>query len=1277
MFSAKLQQDDERKGAPVSDGGAGRDDSSFKMTIDALIGGNGSDEWVLLQHLAWLDSEFIPEELLLEILGKANLIQVIENLERLLLIKTENKVEIRGIAITRQVQDQTKRYAKSNPQASKEIPQLLAVLLEVVGGLFKKATADWNRERVTAYAPIIEALFLHSANIKPPIPKNQDLALLYAKLAAFYWADPQKSVSYAEKAIAIYQAFYKGPHSDVAGFLYSLGYDYYLFGDYAKTITYLKRCIKIKQALYQGNHHDIADSLNNVGFTYWKLGDGEQSLNYYEQVLKMRQALYPNNHPDVADSLNTVGRAHDSLGHIKQSLDYFMQALKMRKALYPWNHCDTAMSLYNIGVAYCKLGNNKQMLNYYEEALKMRQALYPDNHPDVANSLNSVGLAYANLGNIQQALFYYEQALKMEKALYPGNHRSTALSLYNIGVAYWKLGDDKKRLYYYEQALKMRQALYPYNHHDVADLLNDVGIAYENLGDIQRALNYYEQALKMRRALYPDNHPSVANSLYNVGNAYLDLKKNQKGLGYHKQALKMRNALYQNDHHEVANSLNNVGTAHGELGNNQDSLFYFKKALKMRQKLYPDNHPDVAESLNNVGSAYAKLGELNKSLSYYERALSMMKALYPGNHHHVADSLNNVGNAYRRLRNLEQSLDYFMQALEMRKALYPGNHRAVAESLSNIGSIYRSLGDHKNNLLYTKQALEMMQALSPDDHPYVVALRYDVGIAESLQDGGEEFKGQGTAGDIVDSSFEYYNSGIDQILKLRIVNPKVRLLEAQYSTKQLNFAAERLVNDVSSALLSDQAQAVLVPFNLHNEHWLGLAFMYTGGVVKVTYMDSEQGAMALELKYGLERGLSKNGYQTQFSEARLERQRYSNCGPELIENFAYHLTGTRATQEAAVYVHSLLVENNLLDPKEYGLKIAENNKLIGFLSNTAPLPIRSMEAFPIAQRPLPHASSQRKLGSSPFSSESRRKPSSGLTRGSSPQYQISMCEDGSSGQARRKGLDPSFRWDDAGGGVDAIDLNLLPAIEQFNRLWAKWLQDKLHQVNAVVHKTTMGFKGLDLAVDSARLLYKPDLENAKSVALDASYLYSMYSGVNGYSALVSGAEIAYQLHSGEYHSAFNTGAATLSAMALPYILAMCNRPYLGFAYGILVAASTAYTAALNAYSFVLELKEKDANLKSTVAYKELVEWLAASSLQTLYDFEACATEYKLQINDLLFEKAIVKAKTQGEFEQEAEALMAKHHSQSYEHCVEVRSEDVKPSSEYDCYNMSGHGELLI
>jgi hypothetical protein len=431
----------------------------------------------------------------------------------------------------------------------------------------------------------------------------------------------------------------------------------------------------------------------------------------------------------------------------------------------------------------------------------------------------------------------------------------------------------------------------------------------------------------------------------------------------------------------------------------------------------------------------------------------------------------------------------------------------------------------------------------------------------------KEFRGQGTLNYVSYNHFEYYTSGIDQILELRLDNTNAVLLKSRHFGKEMRLTAEKLAYDAMSVLAYDNTQTVLVPVNLYNKHWIGLLFKRLENVIEVTYMDPEQRVMVPRLKYELERHFAMNGCENRFLEARLEKQSYNNCGLEVIENFVYYLTGARATQEGAVYVHSLLVEDSLLDPKEYRLKIAENNKLIEFLSNAAPLSIQSLDFYPTTKTPTIRHCEERSFVAIHLS----RVAECGL-----PRY------------ARN----------------DELNLNLLPAVEQFNRLWAKWVQGKLQQVNVVVHKTTMCFKGLDFAVDSARLLYKPDLENAKSVALDASYLYSMYSGVNGYSVIVNGAEVVYQLYSEEYQKAFNIGAATLNAMALPYILAMCNRPYLGLAYGVWVAASTAYNAVLNAYSFALELKGKDSDLKS----EKLAEWMTTSPLQKEYKLEEEKTE---------------------------------------------------------------------
>jgi hypothetical protein len=70
---------------------------------------------------------------------------------------------------------------------------------------------------------------------------------------------------------------------------------------------------------------------------------------------------------------------------------------------------------------------------------------------------------------------------------------------------------------------------------------------------------------------------------------------------------------------------------------------------------------------------------------------------------------------------------------------------------------------------------------------------------------------------------------------------------------------------------------------------------------------------------------------------------------------------------------------------------------------------------------------------------------------------------------------------------------------------------------------------------------------------------------------VSGAEVAYQLHLGEYQKASDVAAGAIASMALPVILAHANRPYLGFVYSVWVAANTAYNALDNAYSFALEI----------------------------------------------------------------------------------------------------------
>ena len=56
-----------------------------------------------------------------------------------------------------------------------------------------------------------------------------------------------------------------------------------------------------------------------------------------------------------------------------------------------------------------------------------------------------------------------------------------------------------------------------------------------------------------------------------------------------------------------------------------------------------------------------------------------------------------------------------------------------------------------------------------------------------------------------------------------------------------------------------------------------------------------------------------HGVSVNLREIELELQKYNNCGPEVIENFIFYLTdGNRLSQEEAIVLHSLLLENSLL-----------------------------------------------------------------------------------------------------------------------------------------------------------------------------------------------------------------------------------------------------------------------------------------------------------------------------------------------------------------------------
>ena len=184
---------------------------------------------------------------------------------------------------------------------------------------------------------------------------------------------------------------------------------------------------------------------------------------------------------------------------------------------------------------------------------------------------------------------------------------------------------------------------------------------------------------------------------------------------------------------------------------------------------------------------------------------------------------------------------------------------------------------------------------------------------------------------------EYTVSGMNQLLSLRLKGLAQVLPATVFYSVNQSLDLDKLTE------LTEQIQLVplLIPVDrdASSYHWVGLVIKKGTNNVAIAYLDSENDLISIESREDLINSLTIQ-FRELYPDAEIafriidtEQQCYNNCGPELIENFIHYLTGERVTQETAIYLHSLLYENVLLDPENSASQITDNNLMIQKLSN--------------------------------------------------------------------------------------------------------------------------------------------------------------------------------------------------------------------------------------------------------------------------------------------------------------------------------------------------------
>ena len=158
---------------------------------------------------------------------------------------------------------------------------------------------------------------------------------------------------------------------------------------------------------------------------------------------------------------------------------------------------------------------------------------------------------------------------------------------------------------------------------------------------------------------------------------------------------------------------------------------------------------------------------------------------------------------------------------------------------------------------------------------------------------------------------KYYKYGLDDMLLLRLKDANLHGI-ATLPAFKLNIHTLQTTLPQITRKIGEGFNEVIVPCNIEGKHWIGFLFQKTVDSLKVLYLDSEHGKLAVSFKNQFIEYFQEEYQEVLMIEEAVERQKYNNCGPEVIENFIKYLGKERLSQDEAVYYHSRLLEQSLL-----------------------------------------------------------------------------------------------------------------------------------------------------------------------------------------------------------------------------------------------------------------------------------------------------------------------------------------------------------------------------
>lgn len=210
-----------------------------------------------------------------------------------------------------------KLFQESNASNSLDIAKCLTTL----GLVYFNSGKNSQAEEQLLMALNIRTKLLPEAHELLAASYN-DLGLIYSQ------RDPDKALTYYEKALPIYKKLHGNVHAKIAINNTNTGVIYQnleLFGD---AINNLEAALDTWEKLIQQPNPRKAFVLNQLGYTYQQMKNNTNAEIYYKRSLAEYQKTYGAKHPDLAGIYNLLGNLKKSSDVYDSALLYYHKALQ-------------------------------------------------------------------------------------------------------------------------------------------------------------------------------------------------------------------------------------------------------------------------------------------------------------------------------------------------------------------------------------------------------------------------------------------------------------------------------------------------------------------------------------------------------------------------------------------------------------------------------------------------------------------------------------------------------------------------------------------------------------------------------------------------------------------------------------------------------------------------------------------------------------------------------------------------------------------------------------